>query len=120
MAKVKPTRHKSTMLSSKGTLEKPWLKERDPYSRIAYFITYGVMLIGIACGAIRCYFGWRNVPLIKGNLCLVLDEEFDSENGVFGDNGTFFREVDMSGFGKVLVSIQAISRLMFFIQKRRV
>ncbi|KAG6889282.1 hypothetical protein C0992_005758 [Termitomyces sp. T32_za158] len=102
-AKVKPSRHKSTMLSSKDTLEKPWLKERDPYGRIAYFITYGVMLIGIACGAIRCYFGWKNVPLIKGNLCLVLDEEFNSEEGVFGDNGTFFREVDMSGFGKVQV-----------------
>ncbi|KAG6890189.1 hypothetical protein C0995_010894 [Termitomyces sp. Mi166 len=98
-AKVKPTRHKSTMLSSKGTLQKPWLEERDPYSRVAYFITYGVMLIGVACGAIRCYFGWKNVPLIKGNLCLVLDEEFGSEEGVFGDNGTFFREVDMSGFG---------------------
>ncbi|KAG5352849.1 hypothetical protein C0989_012603 [Termitomyces sp. Mn162] len=99
MAKIKPTRHKSTMLSSKETLEKPWLKERDPYSRVAYFITYGVMLIGIACGAIRCYYGWKNVPLIKENLCLVLDEEFNSEEGVFGDNGTFFREVDMSGFG---------------------
>ncbi|KAG6812811.1 hypothetical protein H0H92_000269 [Tricholoma furcatifolium] len=99
LVKVERTRPKSTMLAAKGALEKPWIKERDPYSRLAYFITYGVMLIGIACGVLRCYKGWIDVPLIKSNLCLVLDEEFDSEDGVFGDNGTFFREVDMSGFG---------------------
>lgn len=45
---------------------------------------------------------------MKGNLCPVLDEDFlprpnDGPEGVdgrvFGDNGIFFREVDMSGFG---------------------
>ncbi|KAG6840780.1 hypothetical protein C0991_004385 [Blastosporella zonata] len=97
--KVERVRPKSTMLAAKGALEKPWIQERDPYSRIAYFITYGVMLIGIACGVVRCYTGWKDVPLITSNLCLVLDENFDSEATVFGDNGTFFREVDMSGFG---------------------
>ena len=30
---------------------------------------------------------------------MVLEENFDSEEGLFGDNGTFFREVDMSGLG---------------------
>ncbi|KAG6836634.1 hypothetical protein H0H93_005661 [Arthromyces matolae] len=98
-AKVERTRLKSTMLSAKRTLEKPWLQERDPYARLAYFITYGVMFIGIACGVVRCYLGWKDVPLIKSDLCLVLDEEFTSESGVFGENGTFFREVDLSGFG---------------------
>jgi len=28
-----------------------------------------------------------------------MDENFDSDVGIFGDNGKFFREVDMSGFG---------------------
>lgn len=87
------------MLSAKGALQKPWIEERDPYSRIAYFITYGVMLVGIALGGIRCWTAYKGVPLIKNNLCLVMEENFDSEDGVFGDNGTFFREVDMSGFG---------------------
>ncbi|TEB25014.1 glycoside hydrolase family 16 protein [Coprinellus micaceus] len=36
---------------------------------------------------------------MTGNLCPVMDENFDSEDGIFGDNGKFFREVDMSGFG---------------------
>jgi hypothetical protein len=57
------------------------------------------MFLGIIAGAVRCYIAWRDVPLIKGNLCLVMDENFDSEEGIFGDSGTFFREVDMSGFG---------------------
>lgn len=98
-AKVERERPKSTMLSAKGALEKPWLEDRDPYARIAYFITYGVMLFGIAAGFARCYTGWYDVPIVKDKLCLVMDENFDSEEGVFGENGKFFREVDMSGFG---------------------
>ena len=99
VTKVQRERHKSTLLTSTSTLEKPWLTSRDPYHRFAYFITYGVMFLGIAAGVIRCYFGWTSVPLLSGNLCLVLEENFDSDDGLFGDNGTFFREVDMSGFG---------------------
>lgn len=99
IAKVHRERPKSTMLTSTSTLEKPWLTSRDPYHKLAYFITYGFMFLGIAAGVARCYFGWMSVPLLSGNLCLVLDENFDSDEGLFGDNGTFFREVDMSGFG---------------------
>ncbi|KAG6856109.1 hypothetical protein H0H87_007361, partial [Tephrocybe sp. NHM501043] len=116
VAKVERARPKSTMLAAKGTLEKPWIEERDPYSRIAYFITYGVMLIGIACGVVRCYTGWRDVPLINSNLCLVLDENFDSEDGVFGDNGKFFREVDMSGFGNGEFEMTTASRNNSFVK----
>jgi len=101
VAKIQRERPKSTMLASTSTLQKPWLTSRDPYHKLAYFITYGVMFLGIAAGAVRCYFGWTSVPLLSGNLCMVLDENFDTEEGLFGDNGTFFREVDMSGFGYV-------------------
>lgn len=60
------------------------------------------MLIGVGCGVLRCYLGWKDVSLMSGNLCPVMDEDFSSEDGIFGDNGKFFREVDMSGFGYVL------------------
>ena len=30
-----------------------------------------------------------------------MDEDFDSADGILGENGKFFREVDMSGFGQV-------------------
>ena len=99
IAKVHRERPKSTMLTSTSTLEKSWLTSRDPYHKLAYFITYGVMFLGIAAGVVRCYFGWMSVPLLSGNLCMVLEENFDSDEGLFGDNGTFFREVDMSGLG---------------------
>ncbi|KIK65210.1 glycoside hydrolase family 16 protein [Collybiopsis luxurians FD-317 M1] len=96
-AKVKRDRPKSTMLTSPP--QKPWLTSRDPYSKIAYFITYGMVVVGVAVSFVKCFLDYRNVPLIHGNLCKILDEDFTSADGVFGDNGTFFREVDMSGFG---------------------
>ncbi|KAJ8090341.1 hypothetical protein PM082_018937 [Marasmius tenuissimus] len=92
-------RPKSTMLVDGPALQKPWMEKRDPYTRIAYFITYAVAFLGIAGSAIKCYFDYKNLPFITENLCPVLDESFDSPDGVFGDNGKFFREVDMSGFG---------------------
>lgn len=97
--KIERERPKSTMLSAKGALHKPWIETRDPYSRIAYLLTYGVMLIGIGLGFLRCYLGWYDVPLLQGPMCLVMDENFESDEGVFGENGKFLREVDMSGFG---------------------
>lgn len=99
VAKIEHERPKSTMLTDTSVLEKPWLTTRDPYERIAYIITYAMIFLGIAGGAVRCYFGWTSVPLLTGNLCLVLEEDFNSAEGVFGANGTFFQEVDMSGFG---------------------
>ena len=77
-----------------GTIEKPWIKEKDVYSRVAYFLTYGVALLGVAGSAIQCYFGWKNVPRI-GNLCLVMEDNFDT----FDTQYTWTQEVDMSGFG---------------------
>jgi len=119
VSNVERTRPKSTMLSAKGALQKPWIEERDPYSRIAYFLTYGVMLLGMAAGAIRCWTGWTGVPLIKSNLCLVMDETFGSEESVFGDNGTFFREVDMSGFGNGEFEMTTASQNNSFVKDGR-
>ena len=99
--KIERERAKSTALTPSTTLQKPWLGTRDPYSRIAYLITYAAMFLGIGAGVIRAYTGWHDVSLLTGNLCPVMDEDFSSEDGVFGDNGLFFREVDMSGFGYV-------------------
>ncbi|KAJ3838070.1 GH16 beta-1,3-glucan recognition protein [Lentinula raphanica] len=95
--KSKRDRPKSTMLTTSPS--KPWLSSRDPHMRIAYFLTYGMIFVGVVVSAIKCFFDYRGVPMLTGNLCKVLDEDFSSADGVFGDNGTFFREVDMSGFG---------------------
>ncbi|KAI3615033.1 glycoside hydrolase family 16 protein [Moniliophthora roreri] len=98
-AKPKRDRPKSTMLTDGPVLEKSWLEKRDPYARISYFVTYAVVFFGVVASGIKCFFDYKHVPMIEGNLCPVLDENFDSPDSVFGDNGKFFREVDMSGFG---------------------
>ncbi|KAF6752646.1 concanavalin A-like lectin/glucanase domain-containing protein [Ephemerocybe angulata] len=102
--KIQRERPRSTMLTDEKRdelqeVKKPWTEGKDPYMRISYFLTYGMIIFGILAGGVRCFFEWRKVPMMKGNLCPVMEEHFTSEEGVFGENGKFFREVDMSGFG---------------------
>ncbi|KAF9074578.1 concanavalin A-like lectin/glucanase domain-containing protein [Rhodocollybia butyracea] len=96
-SKPKRDRPKSTLLTTPP--QKPWITSRDPYSRIAYFITYGMIFVGVVISGVKCFLDYRNVQILSGPLCMVLDEDFSSGNGIFGENGTFLREVDMSGFG---------------------
>jgi len=98
-AKSQRERPKSTMLAARGPLEKPWISTRDPYARIAYLLTYAAMFLGVIAGAVRCWASWNDTPVLETGLCLVMDENFDSPDEVFGENGKFFREVEMSGFG---------------------
>jgi len=83
----------STMLS--GEITKPWLGKKDKAARISYFLTYSILLLGIAVGALRCYTGWRSVP-VAGKLCLVMEDEF---NGNDLDTNVWRHEVDLGGFG---------------------
>jgi hypothetical protein len=100
VAKFKRDRPKTTMLPIGTSLSKPWFdsKVRDPYTRISYYITYCVAFLGIIGSGLRCYFGYKDVPMIKGNLCLLLDENFDNTD-IFGNGGNWFQEVDLSGYG---------------------
>lgn len=100
LAPSKTTRMRSTMLEDPSTLDKPWVTTKDPYARIAYVLTYSVALLGIAASAIRCYYGYKSVPLINSNLCMVLDEDFTTDTDTtFGPNGNWVREVQLGGFG---------------------
>jgi hypothetical protein len=99
---VPKTRMKSTMLEDPSKLEKPWLENKDKAPTIAYFLTYGVMMIGVAGAVIKGYFDWKTTPFMSDNLCPVVDEDFNGDSDIFGDNGLFMREVDMSGFGYVV------------------
>ncbi|OCH85862.1 concanavalin A-like lectin/glucanase [Obba rivulosa] len=91
-AKPAARRARSTLLT--GTIEKPWLSEKDVYGRLAYWITYAVAMLGVIGGALHCYFDWRGIPRL-GNICLVMDDEFNT----FDTDFTWFQEVDMGGFG---------------------
>ena len=83
----------STMLS--GELTKPWAGKKDKAARISYFLTYSMLLLGIAATAVRCYTGWRSVSMV-GKLCLVLEDDFSGDDL---DTSVWMREVDLGGFG---------------------
>ncbi|KAK7017657.1 GH16 beta-1 3-glucan recognition protein [Favolaschia claudopus] len=88
-------------------LDKAWLSsKKDTSAWLAYLITYGTIFIGVVAGAFRAWTGWRGVSLLTAPLCPVLLEDFTTTttaqlfgSGVAGEGGTFFREVDASGFG---------------------
>ena len=98
----KGRRLKSTLLEDPTTLQKPWLEKKDPHGRLAYLLTYAVASLGIIASVVRCYFGYKSVPMIKGNLCMVLDEDFNTDTDtVFASGGKWFREVELGGYGWV-------------------
>ena len=94
VAGPKSKRLRSTMLTSK--VDKPWVGQKDIYSRLSYWLTYGIGFLGLVGSVILCYFGWRNVPRV-GNLCLVMEDNFDR----FDTDFTWQHDVDMGGFGSV-------------------
>ncbi|EIM84966.1 glycoside hydrolase family 16 protein [Stereum hirsutum FP-91666 SS1] len=90
---VRP-RHRSTMLT--GPIDKPWLTRKDTVGRVAYFITIGIIFLGVVASALRCWSDWRGVKTI-GNLCLVLEDQFESSD--LDTTSVWQREGDMGGFG---------------------
>ena len=97
--KPKVPRMRSHMLSDSNPISKPWKDIKSTRVLVSYWIVYFIFSLGIAGGAFQCYWTYTHVPLEKQPLCIVLDENFDNEDAVFGPGGTFFREVNMDGFG---------------------
>ena len=92
---------KSHMLKEEDEVSKPWNDVKNPRAAISYWIVYVILFLGLAGGAAQVYFQYRAVRLDRQPLCLVFDEEFDNPDKVFGEGGSFFREVSMDGFGLV-------------------
>jgi hypothetical protein len=97
--KPKVPRMRSHMLSDSNPIPKPWKNKKGARAVLSYWIVYLIIFLGIAAGAFQCYWTYTHVPLDKQPLCIVLDENFDNEDAVFGPGGTFSREVNMDGFG---------------------
>ena len=95
----KAPRMRSHMLSDSNPISKPWKNIKSTRAVLSYWIVYFIIFLGIAGGAFQCYWTYTHVALEKQPLCIVLDENFDNENAVFGPGGTFLREVNMDGFG---------------------
>jgi hypothetical protein len=96
----KPRRLTSSVLADGEIPAKPWIERRDPRARFAYLLTIFVASFGIAASFLRCFFGAKSVQLLDGNLCLVLEDDF---NGPGIDTSKWSWDVAMDGFGYVVL-----------------
>ncbi|KAI0337755.1 concanavalin A-like lectin/glucanase [Trametopsis cervina] len=80
VSSLRSKRTRSSILT--GTIEKPWIGEKDAYGLIAYFLTYAVALL-------------RTRGSVARNFCLVMKDNLDQ----FNTDCTWTREVDMGSFG---------------------
>jgi hypothetical protein len=72
------------MLSDLNPISKPWKNIKSTRAVLSYWIVYFIIFLGIAGGAFQCYSTYTHIPLEKHSLCIVLDENFDNEDAVFG------------------------------------
>lgn len=114
--KHKAPRMKSHMLKEGEEVPKPWKEKKEPRKAVAYWIVYVIVFIGIAVGGVQTYFTYKNVQLDRQPLCLVLDENFDNPDKVFGEGGSFFREVSMDGFGNGQFEMTTTSQNNSFVK----
>lgn len=102
------------MLSTLPPIQKPWLdSKKDPFTTVAYYLTYGVLVLGVILGALRCYFAWTGVRLLTDKLCLVMEDDFDGPQ--LSDK--WLKEVQMDGYGCVYSSSSLPEKLIWFHSK---
>ncbi|GJJ06074.1 hypothetical protein Clacol_000263 [Clathrus columnatus] len=75
----------------KEPIQKPWLQKRDKWATLGQWLTRFLFLLGICAAGAICYLGAIDIPQL-GNLCLVMDDNFDSL-----DTSTWLQEVKLNG-----------------------
>jgi hypothetical protein len=106
--KSKPPLPSARLTAPLSESEKPWIKEREPRTRLAWWVTLACWFLGLAGAAALCYTGISDVKsrmLDEGSLCMVMDESW----GGGLDTNTWARDVELGGFGFV-VSTRFFSR----------
>lgn len=110
-------RMKSHRLPPGTEVPKPWAQDKGARAVFSYWIVYLIVLVGISAGAVQCWLTYVRVPLDRKPLCIVLDQDFSDESTVFGPNGTFFREVNMDGFGCASTHFHLADIQIFFVHR---
>ncbi|KAL0959390.1 hypothetical protein HGRIS_014639 [Hohenbuehelia grisea] len=84
-----------------GKEDKPWLQKREARSTASWWITLLCLILGILGAAALCFFGVRDVRMLKpSQLCPVLDEQFNGGGATNGlDDNTWGWDVELGGFG---------------------
>lgn len=80
----------------------PFMKRVFTRKRVSRLLPHLLALLGIGLGVLQCVLTYINVNKTMDHLplCLVMEEDFSGgEDAVFGPGGTFWREVNMDGYG---------------------
>lgn len=99
-AQVRPSISGAASVLEEGqVLSKAWLDRPDRRAHIGYWLTYMVALsLGVGASVARCFFGAKSVQLLKGNLCMVLEDDFEGA-GIDIDTTKWSWDVAMDGIG---------------------
>jgi hypothetical protein len=89
----------SSRLASKLTKEeKPWIGEKDTLGRVSWWLTVIMMFIGIGAGAVLCWRGYVEVPILQDSkLCAEYISDFGTES--LSGSSHWKRVVGLGGFG---------------------
>jgi len=97
VSKTKPPLPSTRLAAPIDKSEKPWLANPERGTTASYWSTLACILLGLAGAAILCWRGVSTVLLLDpSNLCLVLSEDFSSQNL---DTSTWTKDVQLGGFG---------------------
>lgn len=96
LSKPKPPLPSTRLSAPIDKSEKPWLSKREPGTMSSYCTTLLFILLGLGGAAVLCWQGVTNVPLLNHKLCLVLSEDFSSQDL---DTSTWTKDVELGGFG---------------------
>jgi hypothetical protein len=100
LPKSKPPLPSARLTAPLSETEKPWLKQREPRTRLAWWVTVACWFLGLAGAAALCYTGMSDIKLRmlnQGSLCMVMDENW----GGGLDSNKWARDVELGGFGSV-------------------
>jgi hypothetical protein len=115
--KSKPPLPSTRLTAPLSDTEKPWLNEREPRTRVAWWVTIACWFAGLVGAAILAWTGVRDVKarmLNPSSLCLVMDENWS--NGL--DPTRWSRVAELGGFGYVSCSI--CDHIITIIQQWRI
>ncbi|KAF8874733.1 concanavalin A-like lectin/glucanase domain-containing protein, partial [Infundibulicybe gibba] len=97
LSKTKPPLPSTRLPTKLLKQDKPWLTKPEPRTRLAWWLTFGCMLLGLAASGVVCWRGISGVRKIDpSKLCLVMDDSFSSSDI---DDSNWSRDVELGGFG---------------------
>ncbi|KII85577.1 glycoside hydrolase family 16 protein [Plicaturopsis crispa FD-325 SS-3] len=87
----------STRLPEKlGKEDKPWLVKKDKHTKIGWWLTFSMILLGLCGAGALAWSGTRNVFVIKDSqLCLVMQDDFDT----LDLTNNWSKDIELGGFG---------------------